>query len=101
MASFDFEIETSFLKEDADQVELKIRSLSSSLTKLREKMDELNGYWRGSAKTAYEAQYRRDCTTLEENISELNTILEAMFFAVKQYESCENDVRSVIDAVKL
>ena len=95
------EIETSLLAQDKDTIQGEIQSLKTHMTQMREQMEQLSGMWKGPAKEAFMNQFWSDFDYIQSFLTEMDTYTEAMEYAQREYEKCENDVVQIIGAIQI
>jgi len=95
------EIETSLLAQDKDTIQGEIQSLKTHMTQMREQMEQLSGMWEGPAKEAFMNQFWSDFDYIQSFLTEMDTYTEAMEYAQREYEKCENDVAQIIGAIQI
>ena len=95
------EIETRLLAQDKDTIQGEIQSLKTYMTQMREQMEQLSGMWEGPAKEAFMNQFWSDFDYIQSFLTEMDTYTEAMEYAQREYEKCENDVAQIIGAIQI
>ena len=93
-----FEVDTANLRATVGDLKQYFHFLKQMHAELRDKMTELSGMWDGPAKEAFHLQFQNDCTTFAELCKQIDEAIDCMDNAVKEYDSCDNRVKSMIDA---
>lgn len=95
------EIETRLLAQDKESIRDQVQQLRKQKDQLQEKMEQLSGMWEGPAKETFLAQFLSDCEYMDSFFSELDTYVQAMEYAEKEYDKCEDDVAQIIAAIEI
>lgn len=95
------EINTEQLNRDIQRLRQRLSQTRSHIQSLREKMDAMNRMWEGPANAAIRQRFQADhanmlnlCKMLEELIRMLESIRQS-------YDTCETNVRSAVDALRI
>lgn len=95
------EINTEQLDRDIQRLREKLSQTRTHINRLKDRMDAMNKMWEGTANQAVRQRFQRDhqnmlnlCEMLEELIQTLESIRQS-------YDSCENHVRSAVDALRI
>lgn len=84
---------------DIQRFEERINRFTVSHNRMVQKTGELDAIWAGPAKEAYIQQYVKDCERLNEFRNLLIEMQEALIFAQKKYELCNQEVSAVIEGI--
>ena len=101
MAAGCFEVDTDILQRDTNTLRQHLQAISLAHTELCDKMTEVASMWEGPAKEAFHLQFKNDCTQLAEVIKQIREVLDSMDVAVKEYNSCDDRVKGIIDAIQI
>lgn len=95
------EIDTAQLGGTSSNIEGMVGQMKESVQRLYAELAELNTMWDGPANAAFNDQFQRDseemsgiCKALDGYVQDLNT-------ARNEYDKCDSDVRSIIDAIRI
>lgn len=95
------EINTDQLSSDIKRLRTVLNRTRDHIKQLRAKMDDMNTMWEGPANLAMRQRFQGDyekmlalCSSLEELIQILESIRQA-------YDTCESNVRSAVDALRV
>ncbi len=95
------EINTVQLSGDIRRLRAELDNTRSHLKQLREKMLSMNSMWEGPANQVIQERFQEDhdqmlvlCSSLEGLIRTLESIRDA-------YDTCENNVRGAVDALRI
>lgn len=95
------EIDTSLLAQDRDRIQEEVQSLKICIAQVQEQVEQLSDMWEGPAKEAFLNQFWSDCDFIQNFFTEMDTYTEAMEYAQKEYEKCDNDVAQIIGAIEI
>ena len=101
MATGCFEVNTDCLQRDVHTLRQHLQTISLAHTELCDKMSAVAGMWDGPAKEAFHLQFTNDCAELAEVIKQIREVLDSMDVAVKEYNSCDDRVKAIIDAIQI
>ncbi|HIZ64617.1 MAG TPA: WXG100 family type VII secretion target [Candidatus Blautia pullicola] len=95
------EIETRLLAQDKESIQTQVQRLRTQKNRLQDRMEQLSGMWEGPAKETFLNQFLSDCEYMESFFSELDAYVQAMEYAEKEYNKCENDVAQIVAAIEI
>lgn len=95
------EIDTGQLNRDIEDLDESIVRAEKSLTAMVQEMEELNSMWQGKANAAFRAQFENDNIMMQELLKEMQKLEECMRYASTEYVKCENEVKSMVDSIKI
>lgn len=101
MATGSFEVDTDNLRKDINKLRQYLRIIEQTHAELRDKMTEVSGMWEGPAKEAFHLEFKNDCAELIEVCKQIYEVLESMNSAAKEYDSCDSQIKSIIDAIQI
>lgn len=95
------EVNTVQMSNDISRLRTTLRQTRRHIENLRAKMADMNSMWKGPSNMAIRQRFQADhermlglCATLEELIQVLESIRQA-------YDTCEDKVRSTVDALRV
>ena len=95
------EIETSRLQKDIDGLRTHLDGLRKTGDSMMAGINALNSMWEGEAKNAFVAQFQSDYETLKSMAEVIESLIKNLEEARQQYDTCENQVGSIIDAIRV
>ena len=95
------EINTGTLKSDTNRMKEQIQKVRNAVNSMNEAVSALNGMWEGSAKNAFNVQYVSDIENMEAVCSEADRMVEGMSTAADKYDSCDSQIKNIINSIKL
>lgn len=101
MATSQFEVDTDYLRNSITDIRQHLQTLKNAQNRLESKMAEIGGMWEGPARDVFHQQFRADSEKLLELCEQIEEALNSMDSAAKEYDNCDADVRSMINAMKL
>lgn len=96
-----FEVETNQVKAMAESYQETLSQISSGRAKLYEVMAQLDGMWQGQAHNAFAAEYMADTERLGDLLTQLQRVGENISDARISYDTCEQEVKSIIQAIEI
>jgi len=95
------EINTAQLSSDIKRLRETLARTRNHIGQLRTKMDAMNSMWEGPTNLVMRQRFQEDhermlalCSSIEELLQTLESIRQA-------YDTCENQVRGVVDALRV
>lgn len=95
------EVDTTQLRNDIQQLRAELRQTRGHIESLRSKMAAMNAMWDGPTNQVMRQRFQNDheqmlalCTSIEGLIQILESIRQA-------YDTCEDQVRGVVDALRI
>lgn len=101
MAYQEIEINTDSLSKDIDSLNTQLESVKTNLDAMFDNMSELDAMWDGPANTEFMAQFKSDHEFMTEMCNTIAELIACLSFANKEYNSCENQVDSIISAIDI
>ena len=101
MAITYLEIDTGQLNRDIGELDENINKATKTLTEMVQEMEELNSMWQGQANMAFRAQFQNDNVLMQELLQEMQKLEECMRYASSEYVKCENEVKDMVDSIKI
>ncbi len=99
MASKEIDINTESLSKDIESLQITLNSVKEEMRDVFTKIQELDMMWDGPANQEFMKQFGADSTFMTELCSTIQALLECMEYARKQYDSCDDAVRSMISSI--
>ncbi len=96
-----FEVDTDYLRHTVADLRQYLQVLKNTHAELWDKMTEVSGMWEGPAKDAFHLQFKTDCAELIEVCKQIEDVLKSVDNAVKEYDACDDKIRSIIDAIRI
>lgn len=94
-------VEMSNLSNDHQSFSEALTRVTDCQRKMISEINELSEMWEGPSKEAFMQHYNADMETLDETVTLLNNILNAMAYALQQYRKCDQDVMSVVSGIRI
>lgn len=101
MAIKEISINTANLSRDITQLQTLLAQLERNRAKLIQEIGELNAMWQGPSNRAFNAQFKKDCTSFENLCKTIREMIQAMEHAKTEYESCDNKVNGLVNALRI
>lgn len=95
------EMDTEKLNADIRELEIGTAKMKSSLRKLQEEMEELNGMWKGKANMAFRRQVNLDFGLMSAFLEKLDRLAVCMSYASNEYARCEQEIKSDLNRVQI
>ncbi len=87
------------LSDRVAESEYEIAQLENDIQKLRELIDELKTYWKGSTGEAFTEELIQDLLKLENHVAYFREVSDNFRYAVDIYTRCEDSVCDIIDKI--
>ena len=101
MAISYIEIDTGQLNKDIGDLGESIKKAEKTLSDMVQEMEELNSMWQGQANLAFQAQFQNDNVLMQELLQEMLKLEECMRYASGEYVKCENEVKDMVDSIRI
>lgn len=101
MAVTKIEISTSQLKKDTERLRTTANNAKQELENFKNELDALNGMWQGRANIAFRGQVSQDYALMQEMLEQVNVLILCMENACTEYIKCENDVKNIVDTIRI
>ena len=95
------EIDTAQLAGTGSNIAGMVGRMRESVQRLYATVDELNTMWDGPANQAFNAQFAQDGAAMTEICKALEGYVQDLNNAKTEYDKCDSDVRSIIDAIRV
>ena len=94
-------VNTSTLNSQADSIEKEVKAIRGDITRMYEAVQTLDSMWDGPASMAFKTQFNNDQQKMLELCDTIQSIVDSMKFAKKEYEDCENAVNGIIASIRV
>ncbi|MCC8029404.1 MAG: WXG100 family type VII secretion target [Lachnospiraceae bacterium] len=101
MAITYIETDTDRLSSDISELKENTSQAKSSLEALKAELDELNTMWKGSASQAFQSASAQDYNLMLSMLKTMDSLADCMENAKKEYNSCEQQVRSTVNSIRI
>lgn len=101
MAVNEIKVNTTALKNDADQVKAHIDAMEKELEKMAASISQLSNMWEGPSKQMFFQQFEGDRNAVEEIIKELRTMNDFENMAKNKYNQCEQKIEEIIASIRV
>ncbi len=95
------EVDTGVLQRDTGDIQDSINTVDRNLKAMFEGIQTLNGMWKGTANSVFNAQFNNDYRTMENILKEMQAYIEALDRASFEYNKCENEVGDIVKAIRI
>lgn len=90
------EIDTVVLQSDIEAMQSQLNAIKSDMNKMYEAVQTLDRMWNGPANDAFNQQFLNDKADMEELCGTIQSVIQYMEYAKKEYNNCENQVNSIV-----
>lgn len=101
MAVTYIEVETEQLKRDTQELLENRQKAENVLKEMVQEIEELNTMWSGKANRAFRIQFAADVAMMQELLEKMKKLAECMEYASTEYVRCENEVKTLVDSIKI
>lgn len=101
MAITYIEVDTSKLNSDISEQKSEITQARNRLKTLKSELDALNAMWKGSANLAFQNAVTQDYSKMQNMLTTLEKLASCMENAKKEYNSCEQSVKSTVNSIRI
>jgi len=101
MASQEIAINTSTLDGDIDKLSTVLEKIKSQLEMTFAEVQALDGMWDGPANETFVTQFTKDYNDSLELCKVIQSLIDCMDYAKKQYDSCENEVNNIVSSISI
>jgi len=95
------EVDTAQLGRDIQQLQSTLRQTREHIETLRARMDEMNEMWEGPANRTMRQRFQRDHAQMLALCGSVESLLQTLESIRQAYDTCENNVRGVVDALRI
>lgn len=101
MGKQEIAVNTGTLASDIAALQNAIRAAEKSLNDMFREMQELDAMWDGPANQEFIRQFVIDHENAKALCETVRSLAECMEYARGQYDSCENQVNSIVSAISI
>lgn len=101
MAITYIEIETEQLNKDTQELLENKQRAESILNEMVQEIEELNTMWSGKANMAFRLQFSKDVEVMRGVLEKMQKLADCMEYASTEYVKCENEVKALVDSIKI
>lgn len=101
MANKKFKISTGRLQKDAEQIRRLIDTMERTINDMRGSVQQMNSMWEGTAKQGFTLAFADDMKAMEAVLKELKALNGYEVQAEESYESCERQVGSSVQDMRI
>lgn len=101
MAGTLIEVDTVILKTDVDDINAELQGLRADSGRLAQAAAELGATWEGNSKAAFMAGVNDDISRLNALLEQMEKYTNLTEEARTNYETCENEVGSLISGLRI
>ena len=101
MANKKFKISTGRLQKDVEQIRGLIGTMERTINDMRGSVQQMNSMWEGTAKRGFTLAFADDMKAIETVLKELKALNSYEAQAKESYESCERQVGSLVQNMRI
>lgn len=101
MAIKEIAVNTTTLTNDINELKIALSDAKAQLEEMFNQVAELDAMWDGPANEEFNKQFGNDYKNAKNLCKTIESLLECMEFARNQYNSCENEVNSIVSAISI
>ena len=94
-------VNTSSLNRTRENVANQIKNIRTQITAMRNDVQAMNSMWEGESHTAFNTAFQADISRLENLCKSLDGIVNYENNAVAEYNRCENNVRQMVENIRV
>lgn len=94
-------VDTDRLRYDSYDVISDLDRVQGYVHEMYEDVSGLNAMWKGKANETFTKQFSKDYTKIKDYINNLKALIETIKEKSKEYETCENNVKSYISKINI
>lgn len=94
-------IETRRLQSDIESLTAHLDGMRRMGEQMMAGINGLSSMWEGEAKSAFTEQFRSDYETLQSMAGVINDLIKSLEYAREQYDKCEGNVASIVNAIRI
>ena len=95
------EIETARLQRDIESLRQRLAAMRKSGDQMMEEINALSAMWEGEAKNAFTQQFQSDYATLNNMAAVIEELIADLEEAGRQYDTCEQQVGTIIQSIRI
>lgn len=97
----EIEQNTDFLSDDIARLEDEKAALEQAIEEMFFAVRDLESTWRGPARESFEIQFNNDYQKCKELNKTLESLIEKLRIAQTEYDNCESEVGSIVQAIRV
>lgn len=101
MSAKEITVNTSTLTGDIEELRETLLSANAQLEEMFNRVKELDTMWDGPANSEFNLQFSNDYENAKNICKTVESLLECMEFAKNEYNSCENEVNTIVSAISI
>lgn len=101
MAEQEIILDLEQLKQDKVRISEKKEVIKRELQWLQNELEEFDFMQKESKEKMFFINWKEDYITLEDACKEIQTYIECMEYAIKEYEDCEKKVEAAVSAIEI
>lgn len=94
-------VDTNLLQSDINNMRASLEKVKRKTESMFQEINALNGMWEGPAHEAFMRQFAADYQKMKELQGTIGKLIDCMQYADREYVTCENDIYSIINAVRI
>lgn len=101
MSAKEITVNTSTLTGDIEELRETLLSANAQLEEMFNRVKELDTMWDGPANSEFNLQFSNDYENAKNICKTVESLLECMEFAKNEYNSCENEINTIVSAISI
>lgn len=101
MANQEITVNTDTLASDIAELSTTLGTARKMLDDMFLQIQELDAMWDGPANEEFNRQFVNDHENAKGMCATIQSLIECMEYAKEQYNSCENQVNSIVSAISI
>lgn len=101
MSAREITVNTSTLTGDIEELRETLSGVGVQLEEMFNQVKELDTMWDGPANKEFNLQFGNDYENAKSLCKTVESLLECMEFARNEYNSCENEVNTIVSAISI
>lgn len=101
MANQEISINTDSLTADIAELNRTLAMARKELNDMFTQIQELDAMWDGPANETFNRQFANDYENAKGLCATVQSLIECMQYAREQYNSCENQVNTIVSAINI
>jgi len=101
MSAKEITVNTSTLAGDIEELRETLLTANAQLEEMFNRVKELDTMWDGPANSEFNLQFSNDYENAKNICKTVESLLECMEFAKNEYNSCENEVNTIVSAISI
>ena len=97
----EIKVNTSSMDQDINALQEHLNKIRKNLESMYEAVRLLDTMWDGPANEVFNRQFMADREAMEAVCENVEQVIKCMQFAKKEYENCDNEVGSIVSAIRV